>query len=222
MYQKQNQKHTQQTGWHEKKSWKEFFNKKSKEENSTALQKAKLNLEICKGNKQCDLQERKKILKVIVLFDCGVCPCGWGWISVLWCFPGWGSLWLCSSWWSRISSLWRAAQCPVVGFGESMGSVCLWAVLLDLAVWDTSISAVASKWPNQHIFTATSPLFVPGIFASAPVPWPYPALQAEGCQVGACVDLFSAPWPCPLHHGGLCGLPSAPWACLLCRRACVH
>ena len=32
-----------------------FFNKKSKEENSTALQKAKVNVEIYKGNKQCDL-----------------------------------------------------------------------------------------------------------------------------------------------------------------------
>ena len=32
-----------------------FFNKKNKEENSTALQKANLKIEIYKGNKQCDL-----------------------------------------------------------------------------------------------------------------------------------------------------------------------
>ena len=182
MYQKQNQKHTQQTGWHEKKSWKEFFNKKSKEENSTALQKAKLNLEICKGNKQCDLQERKKILKVIVLFDCGVCPCGWGWISVLWCFPCWGSLCLCSGCWSWTSYLWRAVQCSVIGFGEfSMGSGCLWAVLLAFVVLAASIYRAASKWPSQHICSANSPLLVLGIIAGASVSLSCPVLLAETC-----------------------------------------
>ena len=56
MYQKKNQKHHKQRGgWHEKKLENIFFNKKSKEENSTALQKAKVNVELCKGNKQCDL-----------------------------------------------------------------------------------------------------------------------------------------------------------------------
>ena len=32
-----------------------FFYKKHIEENSTALQKANMNIEICSGNKQCDL-----------------------------------------------------------------------------------------------------------------------------------------------------------------------
>ena len=61
-------------------------------------------------------------------------------------------------------------------FCVSTGSVCLQAVLLALAVLDTSISAVASKWPSQRIFTAASPLLDPGIFAGASVPWSYPAL----------------------------------------------
>ena len=85
-----------------------------------------------------------------------------------------------------------AVQCPVAGFGVSVSSVCLWAVLLVLAVLDTSISAAASKWPSQHI-PATSPLLVPGIIVHAFVPWSRPALLAEACYVEACVDLFSAP-----------------------------
>jgi len=35
-----------------------------------------------------------KFLKVVVL-GCGVCPCGWDWVSILWCLPGWRSLCLC-------------------------------------------------------------------------------------------------------------------------------
>ena len=31
-----------------------FLNKKKKEENSTALQKGNVNMEVCRGNKQCD------------------------------------------------------------------------------------------------------------------------------------------------------------------------
>ena len=63
-----------------------------------------------------------------------------------------------------------AMQCPVVCFGVSVGSVCLWAVLLALAVLDASISAAASKWPSQHVFIAASPLLIPGILARASVP----------------------------------------------------
>ena len=108
---------------------------------------------------------------------------------------------------------------------------------LDLAVLDTSISVAASKWPSQHI-PATSPLLVPGIIAHAFVPWSHPALLAEACYVEACVDLFSAPQPCPLSQRlvwaslrplsslsvsqGLCALVSAPWALSLCCGAYVH
>ena len=67
--------------------------------------------------------------------------------------------------------------CPVVHFGVSMGSVCLWAVRLALAFLDMSISAAMSKWPSQHIFMVTSPLLVPGIFASASVSGSHPALH---------------------------------------------
>ena len=64
-----------------------------------------------------------------------------GWISVLWCFSGWESFCLCSGWWRWILSLWRAVQCPVVGFGVSMSSVCLWAILWP---WQCSVSSVQS------------------------------------------------------------------------------
>ena len=37
-----------------------FFDKKHKEENSTAPQKANMEVEICRGNKPCDLQGKKK------------------------------------------------------------------------------------------------------------------------------------------------------------------
>ena len=41
--------------------------------------------------------------------------------------------------------------------------------------------------------SATSPLLVPGIFASASVPQFFPTLQAKACLVGAYVDLSPAP-----------------------------
>ena len=118
-----------------------------------------------------------------------------------------------------------------------MYSVCLWVVLLVLAVLDTPISAAASKWPSQDII-ATSPLLVPGIIAHASVSWFRLALLAEACYLEACVDLFSVPQPSPLSQRlvwaslrplsslyvpqGLCAPISAPWALCLCHRACVH
>ena len=62
-------------------------------------------------------------------------------------------------------------KCPVVGFGLSMGSVCLWAVIMALIVLDKFISTATLQWRSQHIFTATSPLLVPEIIALASVPW---------------------------------------------------
>ena len=63
-----------------------FYNKKNKEENSTVPLKSSV---IYWGNKKFDLYEKKKeknnlkkVLNVVVL-GCGVCPCGWGWVSVL-------------------------------------------------------------------------------------------------------------------------------------------
>ena len=38
----------------------------------------------------------------------------------------------------------KTVQCPVVGFGVSMGSVCLLAVVLTFPVLGTSISVAAS------------------------------------------------------------------------------
>ena len=64
----------------------------------------------------------------------------------------------------------------------------------------------ASKWPSQHVFTATSPLPVPGIIASASVPLWCPARLAESCYIGACVDLS-----CDLGIMDTCvGFPQAP------------
>ena len=108
-----------------------------------------------------DLKEKKKSSQVIVL-GCVVSPVGgWRgcgvWINVLWCFPGWGSLCLGSGWWSSILSLWRAVPCLVQGLGVSVGSGCLWAVLLAGAVLDTSISAAASKRPPQHSLLPPAP-----------------------------------------------------------------
>ena len=68
-----------------------------------------------------------------------------------------------------------------------MGSACLWAVVPAFTV-GTSISAAASKWLSRHNCSAASPLLVPGIVAGASVPLSRPALLAETCQVGSCVD----------------------------------
>ena len=84
-------------------------------------------------------------------------------------------------WLMKLSFVSLEVLCPVVRFGVSMGSVCLWSTLLALAFLDMSISAAKSKWPSQHTFTATSPLLVPGIFGSASVSGSHPALQEGGC-----------------------------------------
>ena len=49
------------------------------------------------------------------------------------------------------------------------------------SVLDTSISTAISKWPSQDIFTVTSPLLVPGIFAGASVHWSCLVLQTKAC-----------------------------------------
>ena len=54
------------------------------------------------------------------------------------------------------------------------------------------------------------PLTCPGTHCYASVTLSRPALLAEACWVGVCVDLFLAPRLCPLCRGDFCGLPSAP------------
>jgi len=98
----------------------------------------------------------------------------------------------------------------------------LWADLLALAILDMSLSAAATKWPSQHIFTTISPLLVPGIFPGVSVPWYLPELKAEPCYLEACVDLFLAPQPGSLHGRDLCGPPSASWAHPLFHGAWVY
>ena len=101
-------------------------------------------------------------------------------------------------------------QCSVVGFGVSMGSICLWAVLLALSVLDTSISTAVSKWPSQDNFTVTSPLLVLGIFAGASVSWSCLGLQTKACQVGACMDLSLLPDPSLCITEMCMGFPQSP------------
>ena len=36
-----------------------------------------MKVEICRGNKQCDLLGKKKVLRVLVPLGCGVCPHEW-------------------------------------------------------------------------------------------------------------------------------------------------
>ena len=65
-----------------------------------------------------------------------------------------------------------------------MAPVCVWAVLLALAVLDTSISTAASKWPSQHISTVANPRLVSGIIAmllfSCPTLHCWPKLAGQG------------------------------------------
>ena len=140
---------------------------------------------------------------------------------VLWCFPGWGSLWLCCGWWSWISSLWRAGEGPVVGVGESMGSVCLWAVLLALKVLDMSISTATSKWPSAYFHrcqSKTCPWNLSWCFWSLAPPFTAGQILLGKGLCGSFLDpLTVAP-----AHGVVCGLLSAPGACPLCCRAWVH
>ena len=56
------------------------------------------------------------------------------------------------------------------------------------------------------------PLTCPGNHCYASVALYHPALLAEACWVGVCVDLSLAPHLCPLCRGDFCGLPSAPGA----------
>ena len=93
-------------------------------------------------------------------------------------------------------------------FGQSF---CLWAVRLALALLHTSISTAVSK-PSQHIFTAASPLLVPGIFAGASVPQSCPALH---CKTK--LDRWGLMWiyswlpDCALCFAETCvGFPQAP------------
>ena len=171
------------------------------------------------GKKHCDLFKKKKIK---ALLACGVCPHGETGLCdvfcVLWCFPGWGSLCPCCSWWSWISPLWRAGESPVVGVGESMGSACLWAVLLALKVLDMSISTPTSKWPSAYFHChqpKTCPWNLSWCFWS-PAP-PFTAGQTL-LGKGLCGSFLDPLTVAPLTGSFL----SAPRACPLCCKACVH
>ena len=63
---------------------------------------------LCLQSAFCRLEDHSSSLIV----ECA--PCGLGWPSDLWRFPGWGNLCLFPGEWSWILSLWRAMQCLVV------------------------------------------------------------------------------------------------------------
>ena len=51
---------------------------KSSTKDSTALQKANVKVKMFRGiNSVIYKKKKKKVLKVVVLHGCGVCPCGW-------------------------------------------------------------------------------------------------------------------------------------------------
>ena len=127
------------------------------------------------------------------------------------------------------SHLWRAVRCRLIGFGVSMGSVCLWVVVLAFRVLGTSISAAASKWLSQQNCSATSPLLVLGnhcrCFCSSVLPCAAGrnllgrCLCVSFCVAATCVG-FPQPPKLTLCVAGLCTPVSAPWAGL-CRRGLV-
>ena len=171
-----------------------FNNKKNEVENSIALLNATRKVEICWGinsviYKRKKKLKRKKFLKRIfniIVLGCGVCLCGWGWVSILWCFPGWWSLCLCSGWWSWSSSLWRAMQCSVVGFRVSMGSECLWTILV-FTVLRQSIFAATSKWPSQRNCRAARPAPYLSLWSLPVLLFPCPACTAGRNLLGRCL-----------------------------------
>ena len=75
----------------------------------------------------------------------------------------------------------KGSAVSIVGFGVSMGSGYLWAVVLAFVVLGASIPTAASEGPSQLICSAASPLLVPGIIAGASVPLFRPALLAGTC-----------------------------------------
>ena len=125
----------------------------------------------------------------------------WGWVHPG-MFSWWGELapvfWL-MSW---ISSLRRAVRCPVVGFGGSVGSVCLCAVHPAFAVLGASVSAAASRWPLSDTCRAASPYLALGSLLK-PL-FPRPALR---CRPKLAREVLV--WVL-LQGGDLGRLPSAP------------
>lgn len=93
-------------------------------------------------------------------------------------------------------------------FGQSF---CFGAVLLALAVLHTSIFTAVSK-PFQHVFTAASPLIVPGFFAGASVPQSCPALHCKTKLARwSLMWIFSQLPNCALCFAETCvGFPQAP------------
>ena len=88
---------------------------------------------------------------------------GWGWVSTLWRFPGWGDCCLCSGGWSLILSSWRAVPYPEVCFGVSVSLVWLWAACLLMG----RIVFLAYWWFGmRHLVLEISGLWVgPGLNA---------------------------------------------------------
>ena len=57
---------------------------KSSTKDSTALQKANVKVKVFRGINSVIYKKKKKVVKVIVLHGCEVCPCGWvGLVSLM-------------------------------------------------------------------------------------------------------------------------------------------
>ena len=176
---------------------------------------------------------------------------GWGWVSVLWCFPGWGSLYLCSGWPNWISSLWRAAQCPVVGLGGVYGfSISLGSPSDFCSVRHIYFCSLIKLAHSAYLHCrqpTTCPWNLCQCFCPLVLPWTADwSLLGRGLRGSFPVSLIlpsslcglpSAPWSWPLHGGsrvyffsspvppsvlqGLRVLLSSPQAWPLCCRACA-
>jgi len=77
-------------------------------------------------------------------------------------------------------------QCSVVGFGVSVDSVCLWAVLI-FAVLRESIFTAASKWPSQRNCRAARPAPCLSLRSLRVLLFPCPACAAGRNLLGRCL-----------------------------------
>ena len=98
-------------------------------------------------------------------------------------FPGWWSLCLRSGWWGWIWSLWRPVSS--VGFGASMGAVCLWAAVVAFKVLGTLLPQLLQSGRLSITAVPPAPYLPPG---SLPVlPFPFPPCAAGRRLLGRCL-----------------------------------
>ena len=161
-------------------------------------------------------------------FCCGVYPCGWGWVSVLWCFPGWGSL--CLFWLMELdlislkgSAASRSRLWSVHGFSMPFGSRSCFRGVRSVYV-HLCFRVALSAYPQCRQYS-TCPWDHHQCF------FPCPALRCWQKLVGRCLCgsfcVVATCVGCPRPPGSpsaswdSCALVSASQAHTLCCGACV-